>query len=473
MNLREEDGTHMNERIIKTEILSSFSVLTNNENKRVLEDDMHHILSKQDPSKIENFLEGLEACRKAALQALQAMRVQLVAQDSRRADNCITDGCSSMDAVGNTKDSEATADDWSNSGASSSPSFMIPVEAIHQVCQSDFLTLQEIGRLLFLVSKSVCRSFGRERAWELVCCKQWRNTVQIPRLLTERRGYEWLFRQRYNRLQELELAEEREAKPDKIMNAELSPDKLMLLISIYNSKKKEVVSLTLRDGALKRFLDTGELNVALPEPVALGSFAVSDDGVIDFDMFCTEFIHWNTTLHLLRLDKLQCSCVHESSECSWGEYDYCEDPTFQTEEPAIVKPLAIDWSSLPAVSTSNIGGQAKLTPVEVDMGYLEFSSASGLEFSVVGKAFVDRIRACEHFSDDDTLQSIRIEPTLLCFTKDFQPSLKSVGLCFSELRLDVWKRYRSGAAGVFSAQEAKRHDITLLHLLDQLNDWED
>ena len=223
----------------------------------------------------------------------------------------------------------------------------------------------------------------------------------------------------------------------------------------------------------------GELNVSLPNPVPLGSYKVLDDGIIDFNVFCTEFINWSATLHLIRLDTNECCCLHHSSECGWGEYDYCEDPNYQPEEPS--KPLAIDLPGAIDLSSSNSGIQTKEPPpVEIDMGYLSFSSDEGMDFTTMGEAYQDRIRKNENRSctnnneTADAFQSIRFEPTLLCFMKGFQPSMKSVGLCFSELRLDIWKRYTSGAAGIFdSKKESERHGVTLLHLLDQLKDWQD
>jgi hypothetical protein len=224
----------------------------------------------------------------------------------------------------------------------------------------------------------------------------------------------------------------------------------------------------------EHFLQNGELNGALKDPVPLGFFPVTDDGIIGFDLdsFCSDFCHWKATMHLLRSDQLQCACVHKTSQASWGEYDYCVDPNVQVADETTAKPLKVDLSALLP------GGKAigEVTPpiVEVDMGYLEFSTCGdGLELTVMGKSFEERIRENESYPDDK-FQAVKIEPTLLCFTKDFQDSLNSVELVFSELRLDVWKSHRSGATVLFhSGSECKKHGVTLLHILDHLASWED
>ena len=339
----------------------------------------------------------------------------------------------------------------------------IPVEILHQVCRSAFLTAEEVGRLLLFVSKSFILGIGKEHAWEIICSRKWRNTVDVPVDTTNLRGFEWLFRKRIKGLN---------GTPNlKIAPPTLSPEVLTLLISIYNANQKEVVSLTLKDEALKILLRNGELNVALRDFVPLGTFPLKGGGIIGFNLDShSEFCRWKATMHLLRSDQLQCACVHETSQCSWGEYDYCEDPNVQADQTT-EKPLNIDLFNISPGAQKT--GDVEPPIVEVDMGYLEFSTAEGLGLTSAGKIIEEGIREYENYTKDK-FQAIKIEPTLLCFTNGFQDSSDSVDLVLSELRLDVWKRYSSGSAVLFhSGRESKKHGISLLHILDHLADWEE
>jgi hypothetical protein len=357
------------------------------------------------------------------------------------------------------------------------------VEVLHQVCLSQFLRVEEMGRLLLLVSKSFVPALGQDRTWEILCRRKWRNTPTIASN-DQQRGYEWLFRQR------IQVSIKVSRSLQVIATPSFSPNDLTMLISIFNTKQKEVVSLALTGKPLRKLLDNGELNVSLHHDhhVALGSFPVTEEGVIEFefDRFCTDFVNWTATLHLLRTssdhdkhNRLQCVGVHQTSECSWGEYDYCVDPTMQVEEAPVVTSQNVDLGHLMTTIGKPTGEVKPPPPVEVDMGYLEFSSGTkGLDLSMVGKSYEERIRQHDGiYPDDDRLEAIKMEPTLLCFTRNYQESSSkssSVELVFSELRLDVWKTYRSGTAMLFhSGSESKKHGVTLLHLLDHLAGWED
>jgi hypothetical protein len=433
-------------------------------------------LLEKDPASLQKLLEKLELCQTVALQAMKSSALMMSDQfvvvgiddqdhhpSSHTHNHCTTTEKKTTHRTTKTSPHQSDLD----------IDIDIPVEVLHQVCQSEFLTAEEVGRLLLLVSKSFIYGLGKERTWEIICCKNWRSTVDIPRSIIDQRGYEWLFRQRSKGIINIDDGNHQSVKRI-IAPPILSPETLTLLISIRNAKNKEVVSLTLKDDELRMFLQNGELNVALQDPVPLGLFPVTEDGIIGFDLdtFCSDFCQWKATMHFIRSDQLQCACVHETSQCSWGEYDYCVDPTVPVAEETTAKPLKVDISNL--VPSGKEIGEVKPPIVEVDMGYLEFSTCgNGLELTVMGNSFEERIR--EHESNpEDTFQAVKIEPTLLCFTEDFQDSLNAVELVFSELRLDVWKSYRSGAAVLFhSGSESKKHGITLLHILDHLASWED
>ena len=361
----------------------------------------------------------------------------------------------------------------------------MPIEVLRQVAQSDYLSLKELGRFLLLVSKSFMDELGRELVWKILCCKEWKNTSKIPRNLIEVRGYHWLFQQRVNDRGGLLLDGKRQVpRPFSsglnhhglLFAQNLSPDTLVLLTSIWRGSK-EVASLAFTADPLSTLVATGELNVRLENPISLGEFPVSENGVIDMTGgFSTdEFDDWRATIHCVRLDEFKCCCIHETSSCAWGEYDYIVDPSSQSSiynengsrhnDPNKRQKLGTtgDDESNSNDNTDESDG------VEVDMGYLDFSpNSDGMEFTGMGKALLSRIR--EYDTHSDRLLGIRLDATLLCFTQGFRQDAKSVQLSFSELRLEVWKSYMEGSAVLFnSTSEAQKHGVTLLHLFDHLN----
>jgi hypothetical protein len=172
-------------------------------------------LLQKDPSMVPKILEHLEECQKAVLQAIMEEEEEVV---------------TAMAIISHEETKSSPSPTTTTTTIS-----IIPVEVLHQVCQSDFLTVQEMGRLLLLVSKKdIQDGLSKERCWELICCKQWRNTIDIPKsiLLRMDGGYEGLFRQRYK---SVTTAAATTSNNGVIPPPRLSPNQLTLLISIYNA----------------------------------------------------------------------------------------------------------------------------------------------------------------------------------------------------------------------------------------------
>lgn len=355
-----------------------------------------------------------------------------------------------------------------------SSSCPIPAEVIRQVCSSEYLTIREQGRWLLLVSKSIGQSLGNHQLWKLLCCRQWQNSSLVPSCVLERRGYEWLFKQRIvsSHLDHYQISAPM-MRPQRLDPPTISIDKLVLLISIFNSKEQETVSIALSGNELESLLQTGEMNISLLDPVLLGPHTIRKNGIIEFDMFCTDFFDWKATMHLLRTDRSQCAIVHDTVNTSWGEYDYCEDSSASATGPTAKMTLPLSGLDLAELKETARKKNKKAETVEVDMGYLEFST-DPLDLDFVGQAYFERLRQGEAFRSD-VLDNVKIEPSLLCYTRDFDQSKQSVELAFSELRLDIWMTYRSGAAKLFNSRQAadREHGVTLLHLLDHLSGWDE
>eukprot|EP00980_Cylindrotheca_fusiformis_P012345 scaffold3031_cov102-Cylindrotheca_fusiformis.AAC.5 len=303
--------------------------------------------------------------------------------------------------------------------------------------------------------------YGHQHAWEIICRQKWQNVAHVPKTICDRKGYEWVFRQLSVGQQSYDLISS--FKPPT-----LSLKMLTLLISVRNAAMAEVVSIALRDDPLRQFLENGELNVSLKETVELGKFPVSEDGALDF--VAPRISKWTATMHLLRSDRAQCVCLHKTVACSWGEYDYLDDPNIE-EERQEYKDKEVKVGSNNTLSTvTRPKVESKIPPMEVDMGYMEFTT-DGLELSRRGKHLEDRIR--DRTTTMDAYDCLKFEPTLICHTRDYCESSNSVELVSNELRLDLWKRYCSGAAELYhSHNEENKHGVTLVHLLDNLLDWE-
>ena len=367
--------------------------------------------------------------------------------------------------------------------ASSSPptSSVIPIKVLDQICLSNFLTIKETGRLLLLVSKSLLWSYGIDSVWEILCCRKFKHIAQIiPRSMVEKKGYEWIFRRLSNDSKEVIDDQDSKSAPI-ITDPSLSYDNLQLLISIRGgNEEEEIVSLGLRDGPLKKFLDEGELNVSLKDTIHVGKFPLSDDGTIEFAT--PKISKWKATMHLLRSDRSQIASIHRTLLCTWGEYDYLDDPSIgQEKDDERFNLQTVDWNNMVSTVPISAGEVRKDVPEDVDMGYLEFSARHKLEFTYRGRTLEEHIRewdAAHHTAtNNDIFESIKIEPSLICNTvnndKYWMSSSNSVELVSKELRLDAWKLYKSGAASLFhSGNESKKHGVTLFHLLDELVEWE-
>jgi hypothetical protein len=84
----------------------------------------------------------------------------------------------------------------------------------------------------------------------------------------------------------------------------------------YNSSSKKSKQPSL-------LLENGKLNVALRDPISLGSVPVTKEGIIIgvmdhlYTMFCSDIIcHWSATMHLLQNDDCRMVCVHQTLESS-------------------------------------------------------------------------------------------------------------------------------------------------------------
>jgi hypothetical protein len=116
-------------------------------------------LLEMDPGSLQKLLEKLELCQTVALQALESalMSTQSIPEDQLVV---VVDQ--------DHPSSHCTTEEKTSHLTNTSLQSEIPVEVLHQVCQSEFLTTEEVGRLLLLVSKSFIYGLGKEHTWEII-----------------------------------------------------------------------------------------------------------------------------------------------------------------------------------------------------------------------------------------------------------------------------------------------------------------
>ena len=143
------------------------------------------------PTVIETLIQKLERCK----EELEGDNYEVNVSSSE----CETDDLQITNkSVAQTKTMARSSSEITTTitAASIDPMTAIPIEVLRQVTQSDFLTVQETGCFLLLVSRSFTDALGKNQIWKTICHMQWKNMPSIPKCIIEARGYEWIFRQR-------------------------------------------------------------------------------------------------------------------------------------------------------------------------------------------------------------------------------------------------------------------------------------
>jgi hypothetical protein len=310
----------------------------------------------------------------------------------------------------------------------------IPTEVIRQVTRSEFLTAQEIGRLLLLTCSSIPRDYGGPSSvWKDLCLTKWKNSLQVPRSLIQTRGYEWLFRQKSQGLA-------RRLDWPELAPPTLQPSQLQFYISI-TKNDKEIVSQVLEGEKLEQLLTRGEVAWTLPEPVR-----VLDDLLCTSSTAPSPLDQYSASIHALRLDTNEYCCVHNTTLRKWSPWKE------QDEENGRMDSSCYNGKPIGSLGFRNT--------------YLE------LDLTDHGHALETRIQRVldqsTRFDECDPYKGFHFRPTLLCVesTTDKQRH-------FTQLKVVAMHFSKSGDANIYNSQEqTESHGVSLMHLVEQLYGWE-
>ena len=354
----------------------------------------------------------------------------------------------------------------------------IPIVVVESLARSRFLTTDELGRFLLQTTPSITRALGKDAIYKYLCWNECQATYQIPKAIVQQSddGYQHLFQhfvvepRRRRRIRQLVLQNDEIEEPSKSppnlfqrgqsSNAESFVEGYVLLISVRDdSTGVELLSKCLCGKPLKQFLTKGELNLHLSDPLPVPtSFRRSPP-------------NWRALLHLWSPKQLTWFLVHDSSSCSYGEFEYYHDETLQLSTPPPVPPPTI--ARLPTLLDGEgaIAAAASTSPEDgaIDQGYLEFVSSSHIALTETGQVYLALLqeRRKQHVQDRSTIEGIKFEPTLMCSSLGEEDA----NVVAQELRLDIWIVLDSGAAVLFdSPYHCQKYGVDLHRFLEHLKE---
>ena len=315
----------------------------------------------------------------------------------------------------------------------SQPSPSIPSEVLRQILRRDFLTYQELGRLLLFVSKIILVDIEEEEIWSNLCRRRWRNSKHMPSSVVQQRGFKWLFSQLTLGLPIRKDHDWSSLPP----SPKITSENMFFLITIRpKDGDEEVISIALQQAPLDQLLSTGKTHVELETPYRIGEFDMAEYDLpgdfLDENMFNT----WTASVHCLRLDENRCCCLHDTRDRFLDE---------------------------------NCGG----APSKDQISNLRFCTDVMELRNQWDGSIGNRIR--EDNSKDELFGGYKLELDLLCFKRTTKEALDEakVLLQFTHLKLQFWRRYYGRHGNPFHREWGKpKNGILLNHILDELYGWE-
>jgi hypothetical protein len=298
----------------------------------------------------------------------------------------------------------------------------IHTQVLRQLTISDYLTAEDLGRLLLLTSKSFISDLGEDFVYFQLCRKRWRNSASIP-TLAKVRGYPWLY-------QTLSQGPE---KPKKrvwptLPVPTLTPESMTLLVNIRDGHR-EVLSEVVRGESLKELLHCGQVYIPLEHPILIEDYPI--DHVPQRNQPSAEFEGWNATMHAVRLDDHTCCCVHRSTDVLEG-------------------------------SDKNKNWNLHFLP-----------ELAGLELTDEGKEFEARIREYDRSVHNLPSEGIYFTASAVSSTFSCPTDRSKVRIAFTRLKVEILEMYDLLGGDVYDSDVvSKTHGVTALHLLDKLRGME-
>jgi hypothetical protein len=317
-------------------------------------------------------------------------------------------------------DVEFATDDDIDFDESGSQDIPLPLETIRQVAQSGFLTSKELGHFLLLSSPLIPSHLGKEFIWSCLCHSKFPElmTMSSCSVLLPRHKYshEWIFRQFSKSISDPSSS----TNWPPLSPPSLQPENLAVIVQWYDQRANLTPSATILipPNQLSEFLEQGQVTVPAPPNLF---FTITDMHKIHLKVHC------------VRLDRKECCCVHETGECTW-------DPN--PHRPALLdEPYWNDQSS----------GNLYLGPrmpvlLETSGRDLETRLARGNReaggFEVLAVASANYHVQKQHWS-------------------------------VNQVELQFWANYSDELYIYKTAEHTRKHGVTLLHILDQLQGWKD
>jgi hypothetical protein len=230
-------------------------------------------------------------------------------------------------------------------------------------------------------------------------------------------------------------------------------NEMLFSVSIRDGSGKEIVSEVLCGDQLDSLKNDGHAIAIFEQPIIIGTYpAGSVDAYERYAERDAECDNWSVTVHLFRLDKNKCCCVHEPGSCDW-------DSSPDRDMDAAI--ATVGWA--------NYSSSQHLATLELDEGgklLLEGRLQEQLDRHFVGDGDVP------HF------QGIQFDVELNCRVqhqappRPADPSVATVVLEFRELRLMAkWVYTDEGREDFIDADIDP--EFTLPHLLEHLKGWGD
>jgi hypothetical protein len=300
----------------------------------------------------------------------------------------------------------------------------IPTEVLRQLLRSRFLSSKDFSPLLLWTSKSILSDISQDNVYYLLSRNLCSSSLQLPRSLIQARGSQWL----YTSLSK-GLSKTQPCKWPTLAPPTLTPEKLVLLVSIWNGDR-EAISEAFQGDVLNELVRTGHAMRDLAGPVIMGEVTRENNAIRRVPI---DVNGWSAKMHLFRLDSNQSCCVHDSKGLWWHF-----DGDFQEQV-----------------------GNLHLCPTSV-----------GLELTPAGQQLEGRIREHDRYLDHQSFEGICVEATMICETHPSLYDPNKMEVAFTKIQVELHSIYEFAGDVFHCEDDSLGHGVTALHLIDELRGWE-
>lgn len=380
-------------------------------------------------------------CSKEAVESSRIMKLLLLPKPSRNIERRFTNDSNQKNICADISNA-STPTPTPTLGFFKSPTH-IPSEVLRQVTITGYLNYQELGRFLLCTSPSFVPNLGSDYVWKYLCQSKWKYTLHMDQSLIQAvGGYESLFRKLSRpALLQREQDPKREffsaTRPTNNNNHHhnllqlqswpalpqptLKLEQLQLFLSIRdgnNNNHQELVSILVPRDNLVQFVEQGQVGVQL-DNINKNTSPIRIDVPLG-ESLESRVGNWTATLHLVRLDTHQICAINKADAVSVDGHEV----TFLSQ-----------WLPLTYKGRHELERRIQAHDVTCGETYLGIS--------------------CH---------------VQLAFRRTSQQQLQ-----LDQLQLQVRRRHGRFPSALLDArqEEQRRHGVTLLHLWNELQGWDD